>query len=152
MRLPFKLTPPPDPLEKDIRSAILAWLSTHPKYCVAWQNDSMGVWDEKKKIYRKNRSQYFRKGVSDILGVWKGWPLAIEVKRRGNKTTPEQDKFLADFKRYGGIAIVAYSLQDVINEINKFEEEQAVARAQGGLITQQEAKEDPNHSDEEGCL
>lgn len=54
------------------------------------------------------------RGVADILGIFNGRPLAIEVKRPGNKPTEVQKEFLQKFEKKGGIAFVAYSLDEVI--------------------------------------
>jgi len=69
------------------------------------------------------------KGVSDIIGIAKksvrcphcqkefnveGFYAAIEVKRPGGKLTEGQEDFLFSVKQAGGIAIVAYSVDDVI--------------------------------------
>lgn len=56
-------------------------------------------------------------GVADILGIFRGKPLAIEVKMKGNKPTEKQKEYLARFKKEGGIAFVAYSLEDVQKEL-----------------------------------
>lgn len=42
-----------------------------------------------------------------------GHPLAIEVKRLGEKPTDNQAMFLTSFASAGGIAIVAHSLEEV---------------------------------------
>ncbi len=57
------------------------------------------------------------KGTSDILACIHGRYVAIECKLEGETTTPEQVEFLAKVGRAGGIAIVAYSLDDVINSL-----------------------------------
>lgn len=57
------------------------------------------------------------KGIPDILGIFKGRPLAIEVKARKNKTTKNQDVFLENFRKAGGIAIVAWGIEDVEREL-----------------------------------
>ena len=55
------------------------------------------------------------KGVSDIIGIAPGGQfLAIEIKGKGKKPTPLQQQFLEAVKEDGGIAIVAYSVEDVI--------------------------------------
>lgn len=53
-------------------------------------------------------------GISDIIGIYKGRPLAIEVKTLRGKVTDDQQNFLDNFKDAGGIAIVARSVDDVI--------------------------------------
>jgi len=63
-----------------------------------------------------------QKGVSDIIGIYKGKFVAIEVKREDrldcpynctHKTCKEQKLFLFDVSDAGGIAIVARSVGDV---------------------------------------
>lgn len=54
------------------------------------------------------------KGVSDILGIYKGYPLAIEIKRLKGRVSENQQAFLDKFKAEGGIAFIARSLDDVI--------------------------------------
>lgn len=56
----------------------------------------------------------YPKGISDILGIYHGRPLAIEIKRPGGIVTPAQMKFLQEVNKEGGIAFVAYSVDDVI--------------------------------------
>lgn len=57
------------------------------------------------------------KGVSDILGIYQGKMLAIEVKRPGYHCTPDQKRFLSRVEEQGGIAFVARSAEDVIKEL-----------------------------------
>lgn len=97
-----------------IKNAILSWLSSHPDI-FAFPIDSTGIYDPVKKIFRKKHSIYHIKGVSDILGIYKGRPLAIEVKSKTGRLSDEQKYFLRRFEAAGGIAIVARSVQDVEN-------------------------------------
>lgn len=53
-------------------------------------------------------------GVADILGIYKGKPLAIEVKRSGLEPNEKQKDFLNRWKEEGGIGFVAHSIEDVI--------------------------------------
>jgi hypothetical protein len=72
-------------------------------------------------IYKKATDSYItlpKRGVSDLLACSpKGRFLACEVKVGYNKATPEQLEFLKEIEDKGGIAILAYSLDDVINKI-----------------------------------
>lgn len=61
------------------------------------------------------------KGISDILGIYLGKMLAIEVKKPGGKLTPEQQRFIDRVKIEGGISFVAYSIDDVINGLGVHE-------------------------------
>jgi hypothetical protein len=53
-------------------------------------------------------------GTSDITGCSKdGRFLAIECKIKPNKPTELQEVYLAEVRKRGGIALVAYELTDV---------------------------------------
>ncbi len=96
--------------EKQIENQILEYLKF--RSVMAWKVKSVGTYDAKLRVFRKP-SPYYRKGVSDILGIFRGKPLAIEVKSIKGRTSPEQRAFLEDFAREGGIAMVARSIEDV---------------------------------------
>lgn len=53
------------------------------------------------------------KGKSDILGIYKGKFLAIEVKRPSGRLSLDQELFLEEVKKHGGIAIIARSVEDL---------------------------------------
>ena len=58
------------------------------------------------------------KGIADIIGIWEGRFLAIEVKRPGGKLSIEQELFLRRVNEKGGIGFVAYGIDDVIKALN----------------------------------
>lgn len=103
--------------EQRIKREILEWIEANSKYGIAWIHTSAGIWDAQRQCYRKNNSRFQINGVSDIEGIWRGKPLYIEVKAPGNKPSKDQDKFLENVSRYGAITMVAYSLQDVMDEL-----------------------------------
>lgn len=103
----------PLPLEKDIQKGILEYLNMQGHFAFRVNTQGVPVWGDKKEF------SHFRKapqaGISDILGISKkGVMLAIEVKRPGNKATPDQQDFLDSVGIRGGLAIVATSIDDVI--------------------------------------
>ena len=57
------------------------------------------------------------KGIADILGIYQGRFLAIEVKRPGLKPTSDQQAFLENVNEAGGIGFVAWFPEDVIREL-----------------------------------
>ncbi len=57
------------------------------------------------------------KGVSDILGCFKGRLLAIEVKAPGYHPSQDQVIFIDNVNEAGGIAFIAYSVEDVIENL-----------------------------------
>jgi penicillin-binding protein-related factor A (putative recombinase) len=102
-----------EPLEKEIETSILQYLERLPE-CFAFKNQSIAVFDPSKKIFRKAKSKYLINGSSDILGVFRGKFLAIEVKRPSNKKRNEdQDSFIENIRIHGGIAFYATSIEDV---------------------------------------
>lgn len=105
-------------VEKKIETSILDWLNLQPD-CFAFKINTVGIFDPRKRCFRKNTNPHLHNGTSDILGAWQGRMLAIEVKREksvyGPKTYPskEQKEFLTNVQRAGGIAFVARSLEEV---------------------------------------
>jgi hypothetical protein len=64
-------------------------------------------------------------GISDIIGIYRGCFLAIEVKALNGKATEAQTNFLADVNENGGRGIIARSVQDVedlLTDIDKTQE------------------------------
>ncbi len=103
--------------EKQIENQILSWLKANQ--IMAWKIKSVGTYDPKLGGFR-TPSPWYRKGVSDILGIFKGRPLAIEVKSAKGRLSLEQKDFLAEFSANGGIAIMARSvdaLAETLKEI-----------------------------------
>lgn len=100
-------------LEKQIQRSILDYLMLKGHY--VWRNNTGTM-----KGDHKGKRWFMRfglKGSSDILGVRKdanGQFLAIEVKRPGNRITEDQATFICAVQELGGMAFVAYSLEDVI--------------------------------------
>lgn len=102
---------PSKPTEKAIETAILKYLS-FLRNCFAWKNNSGGVYDAGRGTFRANKNKFVINGVADILGVYDGRLLAIEVKRPGGKVSEAQKKFIDKVIKMGGIAGVCYSVDD----------------------------------------
>ncbi len=69
---------------------------------------------------KKRHVKFGFAGISDIIGCYKGRFLAIEVKVGKNKQTLSQKLFAESVILSGGIFILAYSLDDVINGLEKY--------------------------------
>lgn len=103
----------PKSIEKLIEQSILQFLEFLPG-CFAWKNHTTGYFNTRTQKFTKQKSKYAINGVSDILGVYKGRLLAIEVKDPKNKTrTDEQNRFIELVNRYGGLAFYATSVDEV---------------------------------------
>ena len=56
-------------------------------------------------------------GVPDILGIYKGRMLGIEVKTAAGKLSKHQQDFIDKINAEGGIAFVARSIEDVAENL-----------------------------------
>jgi len=74
--------------------------------------DSIGAWHIKTISTNK-------RGCPDILGIINGLMFAIEVKTKPNTPTKLQRYHLNRISSNNGLAIVAYSLDDVIHPLTK---------------------------------
>jgi hypothetical protein len=112
-------------LEKDIQASILDLLSYHKKVAWAERMNTGGM----KKAYTntsgRTKNHFVRfafRGCSDIIGQLKsGHFLAVEVKRPGNTATDEQEAFLGRVSKAGGLAVLAYSAEEVQEALERFE-------------------------------
>jgi len=106
------------PSEREIEQSILTWLNYQPK-CKAWKNKSQGTYDPYKKVFRRPSSKFTEKGTSDILGIWNGKMICIEVKSAKGRLSPEQKSFLQEMANLGAICLVARSLDAVIDAFDE---------------------------------
>ena len=111
--------------EKAIEYQILNYLTAIGVF--VFKVDRQGTFDPTKKKFRSNKNPYKIKGVSDILGVLSnGRFLAIEVKKPKTTTakgyaSAEQKEFIAKVNKSGGLAFVAWSLEEVKTELAKLD-------------------------------
>lgn len=116
--------------EKSVENQVLSYLRRKGIFC--WKNHTTGIFDPTKRVFRKSNNPFLINGVSDILGVFQGRFMAIEVKRPfisaktkqvKHKTQEELEKLASDdqllfmqtIKKHGGIAFMVDSL-DVLEE------------------------------------
>ena len=104
--------------EQTLVNQIIAYLKFMGHY--AWRTNTGAMTTKEGRFVR-----FGFKGVSDILGVLKGGSfIAIEAKIKPNKPTQFQLDFLDEINKRGGIGIVAYDLDDVVNALSKLDEEE----------------------------
>jgi len=89
--------------ESDIQKEIMQYLKAKNIY--HWRSPNLTI---------RRRKNIITKGVSDILGFYKDKFLAIEVKKPGGVQSEDQKDFHNEVKKHGHLAVVAYSLDDVI--------------------------------------
>ena len=113
--------------ETDLVRGVLDWLSL--RRIKAWRTNNTGIFDPVKKVYRTFQGL---RGVSDILGILPqtveiegervtfGNFLAIEVKRQGETLRPEQEQFLEEIRKRGGIGLCVRSLTELETQMKSF--------------------------------
>lgn len=78
------------------------------KGILAWRQNTGGV------KYGKQFVRFGEPGLSDILGVWAdGRFLAIECKVGRNKLSDNQQAFLDNVEKAGGLALVVRDVKDL---------------------------------------
>lgn len=96
---------PPAPLERDIQRAVVALLEARGAVLVRVNGGMMPYGNN-----RRVRFSFATVGTcSDLIACYLGRPLALEVKRPGEKPTDGQRLFLDAWERAGGTAAVVYS-------------------------------------------
>lgn len=96
--------------ESQIENDILTMLS-RAKGGFFWKNTSGGFFDGKRM--RRHASPFAIKGTSDILGVYQGRLVVLEVKSLKGKATKEQLIFIEKVKSVGGVGSVVNSVESV---------------------------------------
>lgn len=100
-------------LEKYIQKDILKYLRANNIYC--WPNKTQGTYNPTLKRFMAGHTF---KGPSDVLGILDtGQFLAIEVKSKTGKLSPEQKDFLQNINQRGGVAFMCRSLEECIELI-----------------------------------
>ncbi|MGE0525865.1 MAG: VRR-NUC domain-containing protein [Bdellovibrionales bacterium] len=96
-------------IERQIRTFLAA------KGIFHWKAKTVGTWDPRQKIFRKTAG--YMKGVSDLIGIYNGRFLAIEVKSFSGKPSQDQLLFQHRVRENGGIAFIARSWEEVRDKL-----------------------------------
>jgi len=107
-----------NPSEKIIETRIILFLREIG--VEANKIQSVGIYDSIRKRYRKPMSKIHRNGISDILACYKGRFIAIEVKSKKGRPSPDQLKFLTDIQKAGGIAFISRSVTQTFDQLKGF--------------------------------
>lgn len=75
--------------EENIENEILCFFLE--KWILAWKNDIKWFFDVKRWIYRKNKSNFIRKWISDITVIINWKPIFIEVKKPSEMSFFDRD-------------------------------------------------------------
>jgi len=106
-------------LERRVETLILYFL----RECglEPWKNETVGIYDVKRKRFKALTGPFSAKGCPDLLCCLPGGRLfAIEVKSLRGRQTPHQKAFQDRINRFKGIAIVAKSVKEVYDQLKPF--------------------------------
>lgn len=98
-------------LESAIKKHVFTLLSYQREF-YGWVETTTGIWDAKAKTFRARTGTGMRCGVADIVGLWEGRGIALEIKSQKGRLTENQSHFLSSYFKNGGIAAVLRSLED----------------------------------------
>lgn len=121
----------PPAKESDIEFSICQWLFL--KGYSFWKQPTRGYFKGKvgkdasgKQVmvgtFRKDRNPYVGVGVSDIIVIYKGLFVGLEVKSESGTQSKEQIEFEALVKRAGGFYFVVRSIEDAQAALRSVEE------------------------------
>lgn len=98
----MKSVPKPKILEKDVTRSVRYYLKT------------IGIFHW--KVWQGLGST---KGVSDIIALYRGTAIFIEIKTPIGKLSPDQMQFLQNVNHNGGLGVVVRSINDIMDIITK---------------------------------
>lgn len=74
-------------------------------------------------IFHVQQGMYSYPGIADMVAIKDGITIWIETKVHPRKQSPGQIKFQNDVEQAGGIYILAYSIDDLIEKVQVLTEE-----------------------------
>ena len=84
----------------------------------AWRINTMGVYDAERGVFRPVPEE--DKGVSDVIGTYRGFSIYIEVKIDKDRQSPAQIKFQKRAEAVGAWYCIAKNMQDFIKDFDQF--------------------------------
>ena len=105
--------------EQDILNGILDYLKLRKAVVAHVRSTGTIIRVNNKTFFGRNK--YNQPGIADIIGVYNGKPIAIEVKSPVGKVSPQQTAWLSQWSDSGGFYCVARSIDHVDQFINQLE-------------------------------
>lgn len=65
-------------------------------------------------MFKVHGSALMMAGLPDLIGVYHGRFIAVEVKMPGNTTSAIQDRVIDKIRKAGGRVVVAYNVDDAL--------------------------------------
>ena len=99
--------------EQDIQKQIKEFLSLTGWFVV--KNNTVGIYVKARDTYIKNPAR----GLPDLTAIKAGRVVMIEIKRKGNKQSPDQLYFEKNWTEHGGEYLLVYNLEEVILKLKR---------------------------------
>ncbi len=97
-----------------LQAHVYSYLSSCPEY-FGFSVRNGGTYDPRIGAYRANRGPGSRKGISDLVGSWRGQLFCIEIKTPEGRMSPEQKMFREDVIKAGGLHAVVRSVEEIVD-------------------------------------
>ena len=105
--------------EKPIQNEVMRAFSTRPDMRL-WRANAGVAKFEDERTGQERRVRFGIPGQADLSGLMNdGTRLEIEAKAPGKKQTLQQQNFQNMIEDFGGIYILAYSVQDVVKGLQE---------------------------------
>jgi hypothetical protein len=83
------------------------------KHYLFWRNNNTPVYDARLGTFRA-MPKYTMRGLPDIIVIHEGWFIGLEVKRPGQRLSPDQKEFEDRCKETGAEYYLVRSVDDLI--------------------------------------
>jgi hypothetical protein len=106
--------------EGDVLNAVIELLSIYEKQgkLYFWRNNNIGVYDNKKKIFRKI-PKGFKYGISDIIILMPNKRIIfMEIKKPGGRQSRHQELFQSIVELFGFEYYLIYNVNKIIKILN----------------------------------
>lgn len=107
----------PAPTERQIQTQICLWLRLQRNTLLAWEQTQSGFFDTRTKTFRKHLQVLPSNGVADILIVYRGHLLELEVKKQNGKQSDVQKYHEQSLRKNGGFYFIVHSLEEAENAV-----------------------------------
>lgn len=106
--------------EKQIQDSILEWLNANGIFNYRQNTGAFSKEYTRKRDGKVKRSfvRFGTPGATDIVAVYNGVYIGIEVKDNDGKMSEDQENFRYALCRAGGIYLLVRSIDDVITSFN----------------------------------
>lgn len=103
----FKLPPLK---ESEIEIAVCHLLRVN-EFCF-WKQTNRGYFDVRTKRFRKDHNPYTGRGVPDLMMIYRGYFIGLEIKTKKGVQSDDQKEFQAKCMKAGGFYFVIRSVEE----------------------------------------